>query len=105
VNKNMLAVCGLVLALVLSNALLLKQTVLADDKTVTGSVTCEKDGDGNVTNVSLKTDDGTKYTVTTDDNGKKLAKELDGKKATVTGDVTEKDETKWLKVSSYKAAE
>lgn len=105
VMKSVLTMCGLVLALVLSNALLVKQSVLAEDKTVTGAVSCEKDGDGNISTVTLKTDDGVKYTVTADDNGKKLGKELDGKKATVTGEVTEKDDQKSLRVSSYKAAE
>ena len=72
---------------------------------VTGTVSAEKDGDGNVTAVNLKADDGTKYRVTVDDNGKKLVKDLDGKKAVVTGSLTEKDEQKWITVTSYKSAE
>jgi len=104
-TKHTMAVCGLVLAFVFGVALLQQNAVHAEDKTVTGTVSCEKDGDGNVKSVSVKCDDGTKYSVTNDDNGKKLAKEMDGKKATVSGDVTEKDEQKWLKVASYKAAE
>jgi len=45
------------------------------------------------------------YRVTDDDQGKKLAKEADGKKAEVKGTVEEKDKALWLTVTEFKIVE
>jgi ribosomal protein S17 len=93
------------LMFVAANSLLVQRFAAADEKTVVGTVSSVKDDKGEVKTISLKVDDATTYAVTVDDNGKKLAKELDGKKASVTGEVAEKDGKKTITVKSFKAAE
>jgi hypothetical protein len=62
------------------------------------------DDDGTVLMVTLTGDDGKEYNVDLDDNGKKLAKDLNGKRAAVTGAVEDKDGVLTITVKSFKAA-
>src|SRR6267143_930282 len=78
---------------------------LADEKTVNGMLSVSKNDDGKITAVAVRTEDGKKYSISLDDNGKKLAADLAGKKVTVTGDVKEKDDVLWITVSEFKKAE
>ena len=70
--------------------------------TVTGTVAATYDEDENLESATLTTDDGDVYNITMDKNGRKMAAAMNGKKAEVTGTVKEKDEEKWLTVTSYK---
>lgn len=95
---------GLVIvALVVVAAMLMAcDTALAAEKSVTliGTVSVEKDDDDKVTAVTLTVGE-TDYSVTLCKVGLKLAA-LDGKKVEVVAVVTEKDDVKWLKVSTFK---
>lgn len=71
--------------------------------TVVGTVSVTKDDAGAVTAVTVTAQDAA-YSVTLDENGKKLA-ELDGKEVEVMGVVTEKDGVKWITVESFKEVE
>jgi len=66
-----------------------------------GIVVVMKDESGNVQAVKLAEKTGKAYRVALDENGKKLAQELAGKKAEVKGVVTGME----VKVLSFKAAE
>ena len=96
---------GLVLFFVAANSVAISRLALADEGTVVGVVSAQKNDDGAVTQVTLKANDGTTYVVTQDENGKKLASDMNGKKVSVTGDVAEKDNQKTITVTSFKAAE
>ena len=81
--------------------------VLAEDApaepkkvTVTGVVTVIKDDAGAITSVMVISRDAA-YSITLDENGKKLA-ELAGKEVEVTGTCVEKDGVKTITVESFK---
>ncbi|MFH1732786.1 MAG: hypothetical protein ABIF82_14200 [Planctomycetota bacterium] len=97
--KYGLVIVGLV---VVTTMLMACDTVLAAEKPVTliGTVSVEKDDDDKVTSVTLTVGE-TDYSVTLSEVGLKLAA-LDGKKAEVVAVVTEKDDVKWLNVSTFK---
>ena len=78
------------------------QAVAEEEKvTVTGTVRVVEDDDGDITAVSIAAGNTT-YSVTLDEVGKKLGGEMAGKKVEATGTATEKDDTKWLTVQTYK---
>lgn len=90
------------LALLAAGMLFQVTVAWAAEKEVTGTVEAGKDDEGNVTSAVLTTDDGTRYQVTMDATGKKMATEMDGKKVKATGDVQgEADKT--IRVSKYAA--
>ena len=100
--KHGLVIVGLVAVAVM---LMASGTVSAAEEakkpvTLIGTVSVEKDDDDKVTAVTLTVDD-TDYSVTLCKVGLKLAA-LDGKKVEVVAVVTEKDDVKWLKVSTFK---
>ena len=78
---------------------------LADEKTVTGRVFVSKDEKGNITSVVVSTKAGKKYSIILDDFGKKLGAGFDGKRVTVTGDMEEKDNVRWITLSDVKKAD
>ena len=95
---------GIALLVTLFCVALTTSMVLAAEKvTVTGTVAVSKDDAGAVTAVKVTSGDVT-YSVTLDENGKKLA-DLAGKKVEVTGTVEVKDEVKWITVENSKAVE
>lgn len=96
---------GLVLLLVAANSLAITHPAWADEGVVIGVVSQQKNEDGAVTQVTLKASDGTTYIVAQDENGKKLGSDMNGKKVSVSGDVTEKDNQKTITVTSFKNAE
>jgi uncharacterized protein YggE len=93
-----------VLSLITASAVLSADAPAEPKKvTVVGTVTVTKDDAGVVTSVTVTTKDAA-YSVTLDENGKKLA-ELAGKEVEVTGVVTEKDGVKSITVESFKEVE
>ena len=75
-----------------------------EEKTVTGTVSVQKNDDGDVTSVTLKAG-GESYKVVVDDNGKKLAAEDVNAQYEVKGTVSKEGEESVLKVASYKKVE
>jgi DNA/RNA endonuclease YhcR with UshA esterase domain len=95
------ALVAAVLSLITASAVLAADAPAEPKKvTVMGKVTVIKDDAGVVTAVMVTAKDAA-YSVTMDDNGKKLA-EMAGKEVEVTGTVTEKDGMKWITVESFK---
>lgn len=101
--KNGLIIVAFVALFLSARMLLNAPHALAAEKTVSGTITAEKD-DGKLKTVILKTEDGTVYNITLDDKGKKLG-DMNGKKATVTGDHAEKEERHWITVTESKVEE
>jgi hypothetical protein len=96
VLKSAVALCALAIVFAYTPA------ARAADQTVKGTVDAVTDDEGNITSATVTTDDGTKYVVVMDAKGKKLAKDMNGMKAEVTGEVKEKDGENTIKVSSSK---
>lgn len=103
--KKTASLLTLVLAFIAMNSLFHVSPALADEKTISGTVSITKDDDGKVTSVAVSTEDGTKYAVDMDDNGRKLGTDLDGKKVTLKGDVKEKDNKLWVTVMEFKKSD
>lgn len=68
---------------------------------VVGTVSQTTDDDGNVAAITVTTDEEAVYFVVLDANGKNLGKEMNGKRADVTGTLNADEE---LVVESWKAA-
>ncbi|MDD5697346.1 MAG: hypothetical protein PHH77_01900 [Victivallaceae bacterium] len=87
--------------------------VKAEEKVVTGTLSVTKNEDDAVASAKIASDD-VAYNIVLDENGKKLAKDMEDKKVTVTGTVETKevkdDESEtgkktelWLTVKSFSA--
>jgi hypothetical protein len=103
--KKNASLLTLVLTFIAMNALVHLSPALADEKTISGTVSVAKDDDGKPTSVAVSSEDGTKYSIDLDDNGKKIAADLDGKKVTLKGDVKEKDNKLWVTVTEFKKSD
>lgn len=103
--KKNASLLTLVLAFIAMNALVHLSPALADEKTISGTISVAKDDDGKPTSVAVSAEDGTKYSIDLDDNGKKIAADLDGKKVTLKGDVKEKDNKLWVTVTEFKKSD
>ncbi len=75
----------------------------SEDVRAAGVVSATKDANGVITAVQLAADTGT-YSIELDAKGLELGA-MDGKKADVSGTVTEKDGQKWMKVVDFSAME
>jgi primosomal replication protein N len=97
---------GIVLLAMLTTAILASTCFAAEGETVKlqGFVSALKDANGAITSVQLDADDGT-YNVELNPKGKELGENMDGEKVEVEGIVSQKDNQKWLKVLTFKAAE
>ena len=93
------------LALLLVPAVLANEEAAAAAVTVSGTVAVTKGDDGAIKSIMLSEDKehGAVYSVTMDDNGKKLA-DHDKKMVKAMGTVTEKDGAKMLTVTSVEEA-
>ncbi len=93
------------LAMVAVFALVIPQSAWAEKQTVTGTVSVVQDDDGKPTDVKLKSNEGNTYAIKLDENGKKIGKEMNGKKIQAIGNVTDEDGKKVMVVESYKETE
>lgn len=72
--------------------------------TVTGVVCVMKDDNDKITDVWVTDDNDEYYDIVLDEKGKKLGKEMEGKRAEVKGTIERKDDTNWVTVQEYKEA-
>ena len=72
--------------------------------TITGVVYVSYDDDGKVATVAVTDDAQTVYNITVDEKARKMAVEMDGLRATITGKSTSKGGNTWVTLKTYKAA-
>lgn len=72
-----------------------------DPNAIRGKVIVEKDAEGAISSVKIENRRFGNWNVVLDDNGKKLAEEMENKPVIVKGTVETKDGEKWVTVESY----
>jgi spermidine/putrescine-binding protein len=90
------------LAFILAGAVLAQPACADDKKVVVGIVSAAAT---NAEEAAVLTVDKVIYKITKDKNGKTVASEADGKKVEIKGNITIKDQVKWIAVTSCKIVE
>ena len=76
--------------------------IAAEQSTVQGYVDYVYDDDGNAVGATLTLADETIYGIVWDDRGRDMADDVYEEEADVTGELSEQDGTRWIRVVSYK---